>query len=272
MNASFSNVENIKMLKPNKSPNRWCKIYKPRPLATCRVVLLPHAGGSASFFRQWVDLFPTNIEVIIVQYPGREDRLTDALIDNMDGLVEGICKGLSRFLDKPYVLFGHSMGGGVAYELYLTLAEKSIRLPSHLVISAFEAPSCKHQGHLHKEDDALLIQELKRLDGTGVNLSDHPELADMVLLLMRNDYQMIETYQPKLQRLPIATPITLMIGDSDKELQPGDAVAWKEETTKKFEILTFQGGHFYLTQEKSAVVQALSTLCRPVSHAWPITP
>lgn len=254
--------------------SRWCRVYQPQPLATHRIILLPHASGSASFFRQWANLFPSNIEVVSVQYPGREDRLADPLISDMALLVQGICSSLTPYLNKPYILFGHSMGGGIAYELYQMLQQQKLPKPKHLVISAFEAPSRKHQGTLHKQNDKLLLDELKRLNGTGVDLTSYPELADMVLPLMRNDYKLIETYQPNTERSRIDIPITLMVGDIDEELQSGDAEAWKQETTKEFKILTFSGGHFYLIPEKSAVSQALVKLCQSVIQkvAWPLTP
>ena len=274
MNTSLNSSVSQTMTIPDNSSNRWCRVYRPQPLATQRIILLPHASGSASFFRQWADLFPSNIEVVSVQYPGREDRIDDPLISDMELLVQGICSGLTRYLDKPYILFGHSMGGGIAYELYQTLQQQKLPQPKNLVISAFEAPSRKHQGELHKQQDSLLLDELKRLKGTGVDLNSYPELASMVLPLMRNDYKLIETYQPNSTRPHVNIPITLMVGDSDEELQSGDAEAWQQETTKEFQLLSFKGGHFYLTSEKSAVSQALIKLCQPVTPtiSWPLTP
>lgn len=274
MNVTLYSSDQKKINASNNSLNRWCRIYRPQPLATHRIILLPHASGSASFFRQWSNLFPETIEIISVQYPGREDRLADPMISDMPSLVQSICSGLTRYLNKPYILFGHSMGGGVAYELYQMLQQKKLPKPKHLVISAFEAPSRKHQSQLHTQQDSVLLDELKKLNGTGVDLHAYPELADMVLPLVRNDYKLIETYQPSNKRTPIDTPITLMVGDTDKELQPGDAEAWQQETTKAFQILSFKGGHFYLTPEKSKVSQTLIKLCQPVTPAvvWPLTP
>ena len=273
MNTSLNSSVSQTMTAQGNLPNRWCRVYRPQPLATHRIILLPHASGSASFFRQWTSLFPSNIEVISVQYPGREDRLADPLISDMELLVQGICSGLTRYLDKPYILFGHSMGGGIAYELYQMLQRQKLPQPKHLIISSFEAPSRKHRGELHKQQDYLLLDELTRLNGTGVNLDSYPELADMVLPLIRNDYTLIETYQPNTKRTPLNIPITLMVGDIDEELQSGDAEAWQQETTKEFQLLTFKGDHFYLTPEKVAVSQALIKLCQPVTPkvSWPLT-
>ncbi|AFJ01562.1 putative thioesterase [Methylophaga frappieri] len=246
---------------------KWFRIYQARPGASQRIILLPHAGGSASFFRHWSTAFPDSIEVVSVQYPGREARINDALIDSMPELVAQLSEGLEEVLDKPYVLFGHSMGGAVAYELYLALLRQKLPLPTHLVISAIEAPTRRHVGDLHKQSDKALMTELKKLDGSQVNLADYPELAEIVLPLMRNDYQLIETYQPVLPTTPLNCPITVMTGDSDTELNPGDADAWQAETTANFRLLSFKGGHFYLRPEQQAVVRALTKICHQTQGA-----
>lgn len=260
---------------PHKKTAGWYRIYQPRPMASQRIILLPHASGSASFFRQWVTKFPYSVEVVSVQYPGREDRLAEAMIDNMPELIQQLTPAIASKLDKPYILFGHSMGGAVAYELYRSIARSQLPLPEHLVISAIEPPSRHHGGNLHKQDDTALKAELKRLNGTGVDLDAFPELAEMVLPLMRNDYHLIETYTPELPTEPIDTPITVMVGDSDDELQLGDAEAWQQETTNTFDQHVFPGGHFYLILEKTAVIQTLLDLLKEIKHSphmWPAMP
>lgn len=255
--------------------NRWYRVYQPRPVASQRIILLPHASGSASFYWHWSTEFPTSVEVVSVQYPGREDRVSEPMVDTMAELVNQLSTNLAAVLDKPYILFGHSMGGAVAYELYQAIARKGLPLPEHLVVSAIEAPSRSHSGSLHQQDDNALITELRRLNGTQVDLETVPELATMLLPLMRNDYRLIETYTPELPTEPIGRPITVMVGDTDNELAPGDAEAWQQETTREFELLTFRGGHFYLTCERQAVVQALINIFRRTRRsppAWPVMP
>lgn len=253
--------------KENKS--KWYRVYQPRPAASKRIVLLPHACGSASFFRSWCALFPESVEVVVVQYPGREDRSAEAMIDNMSALVSQLTAGLSGVLDKPFVLFGHSMGGAVAYELLRNLARHRLPTPAHLVVSAIEAPRRSHGGDLHLQDDDTLLRELNRLEGCNLDLQKFPELASMVLPLLRNDYGLIECYKPLRNSLPLAVPVTAMVGDRDDELYAGDAEAWQEETSGLFELQTFNGGHFYLKPEQTKVISALGKILAEVSSAAP---
>ncbi|MEY9893890.1 surfactin synthase thioesterase subunit [Catenulispora sp. MAP12-49] len=52
----------------------WIRRYHPSPDAPVRLLCLPHAGGSASFFRAVSQALAPKVEVLAVQYPGRQDR------------------------------------------------------------------------------------------------------------------------------------------------------------------------------------------------------
>lgn len=252
------------------------RLYHPRPAAKQRILVLPHAGGSASYYRGWAQAFPSSVEVVIVQYPGREDRMGEPLVDDMSELVTQLAVGLRPLLTKPYLLFGHSMGGAVAYELFRQLACLRQPLPEHLVISAIEGPSRHHGGNLHQWEDQALLAELDRLEGSSLNLQALPELAEMVIPLMRSDYRLIECYSPEKTRQAVNVPLTVMAGSSDNELQPGDIESWKLETKRSFQLITFPGGHFYLKPEQAGVIEALSKICKKMKAAlpaaWAVTP
>lgn len=239
---------------------RCYQIYQPRPQARYRVLLLPHAGGSASFFRPWCAAFGPEVEAVAIQYPGRENRLQEPLVDNMAELVSQLAQGLRPLCDKPYLLFGHSMGGAVAYQLYLALAAQQLPLPRQLVISASEGPGCQPVGNWHQQPDELLLAELSRLNGTNICFSSFPELAELVLPLLRNDYRLIETYQPDLTQAPIDCDLTVMLGNSDQELSLQDALAWQTVTRRAFAVRHFAGDHFYLRQQFPAMISELSAL------------
>lgn len=117
------------MLNTTYTNNSACyRIFKARPNASKRLIILPHAGGSASYFRQWANIADSDLEVVVVQYPGRENRMAEPLISNMDRLVSNLATGLKAILNKPYILFGHSMGGGIAYELAMRIQPIATRL------------------------------------------------------------------------------------------------------------------------------------------------
>ncbi|MGC0155692.1 thioesterase II family protein [Chromobacterium vaccinii] len=237
----------------------WFRCYQPRPQAKRRLICLPHAGGSASFYRSWCHLLPTDVELIAVQYPGHEDRLAEPMMDEMGPLADKLAWQIRPLLDRPYLLFGHSMGAAVAHEICLRLREQGLRLPERLVVSAREAP-CRHRGGgWHLADDEALLEELSRLDEAAAALRTSVEMRALFLPAIRNDYRLIETYRPRAGLPPLPLPISAFIGHADAELSQDEAAAWSGHGDGGFELRGFFGGHFYL-RHNSAVVTALLQL------------
>ncbi|MEO8033728.1 MAG: alpha/beta fold hydrolase, partial [Acidobacteriota bacterium] len=81
-----------------------------------RVFCLPYAGGGASAYRTWAAGLPSDIQLCAVQLPGRENRLGEPLYRSATDLVPALVSALRPFLDRPYAIFGHSMGGLLAFE------------------------------------------------------------------------------------------------------------------------------------------------------------
>jgi len=256
---------------PKNSP--WLRIYSPRPHAAARIICLPHAGGSASFFRRWIDYLPDAVELVAVQYPGREERIDDAPPDTMSTWIDELIEVMPAVINLPYLLFGHSMGASVAYELCLALFQRSLRLPQHLVVSAREAPSHHQGGYWHSSTDAALCEELFRLKGTSSTLFQSDELRALMLPIIRNDYRLIETYRPMPCDPPLPLSISAFVGNNDDEFTIEQVADWALCTTREFNLRVFDGGHFYLQEQKISVIADLIRLMRiPSILGWPSTP
>src|ERR1700755_2123431 len=96
--------------------NPWFLRLAPRPEAPLRLFCFHHAGGSAALFRRWPASLP-EFDVCAVQLPGRGSRMIEPALESIPALVDGIAPAILPLLDRPYMLFGHSMGSAVALEL-----------------------------------------------------------------------------------------------------------------------------------------------------------
>ncbi|MFF1487503.1 thioesterase II family protein [Streptomyces sp. NPDC058319] len=263
-----------------RADSPWIRRWNGGPAPRCTLICLPHAGGSASFYRPWAALLPPEAELLAVQYPGREDRLGDPEAAGMSELTAAVADAVAPLLDRPYALFGHSMGSAVAWDLAHELNRRGLPGPRRLFASGRAAPGTAVTGRLHRQDDDTLSAELARLGGTRQEILDDPGLRSLILTAVRHDYRIIETYEPP-DREPLSCPLHVLTGSTDPELgetrSRDRAGGWADLTTARTEVRVFPGDHFYLTPRRREVVATVlrgldPSLTTGGAHIWPSTP
>lgn len=246
----------------------WLGNWRAAPEARVRLIVCPHAGGAASFYRGWCDSLPASVDVRVVQYPGREDRFNDGFAPSLRSLASDIASVLANADDLPAAIFGHSMGAVIGYEVALRLAISKAQPLLHLYVSGRRAPHKRRDSAVHSGSDQSLLDEITRLGGSSEALQS-PELRCLIVPIVRDDYRLIETYEPGIQeRLNI--PITAFVGDSDTEACIDDMRAWSEYTTGEFQLKDFPGDHFYLIpNHKELILEISSSLLAAVTQNGP---
>ncbi|MEU7426169.1 alpha/beta fold hydrolase [Streptomyces sp. NPDC040750] len=240
----------------------WIRRYHPRPDAAARVVCLPHAGGSASFYHPVSARMPASVDVLAVQYPGRQDRRGEPCVASIGELADQVTSVLLPWADRPLVLFGHSMGASLGFEIARRLEREHGVVPRALFASARRAPSCPRDESVHLRDDDGLIEEMRQLSGTDSAILDDVELIRMALPAIRADYRAAETYAyepgPNLR-----CPVVALVGDDDPKVTADETRAWALHTDATFEFHQFKGGHFYLTSHQDEILRLLAEHARP---------
>ena len=222
-----------------------------------RLFCFPYAGSSAEIFRDWQVELPIAIEVSPVHLPGRGRRAREKPFTELLRLAEVSATALLSHIDKPYALFGHSVGAIIAFELARVLRRKEAPLPLHLFVSGCRAPQLTFtRRRTHDLPSADLIAELCRLNGTPSQVLESSEMMQFFLPVIRADLQMVQTYN-YVAETPLSCPISAFGGSQDFDETPEMLSAWREQTTSSFHLHMFNGSHFFLHSEYRHVLQTV---------------
>lgn len=238
----------------------WTRAYRLTPRPRLRLVCFPHAGGSASAFRSWVDPLPADVDLLALCYPGREDRFSESCITDMTALAEGASLALRDLSDAPLALFGHSLGAALAYEVAWRLEQRGISV-ARLFASAHPAPHMQRGGTIYLGSDEQLLEDIHQQNGPGATLLDDADMRAIFLPIARADYQVVETYQRE-ETTPLQCPVHLLLGESDTEVNETEAQGWQEASHLPLSIQRFPGGHFYLIEQRTQLLGYLLAACR----------
>jgi len=248
-------------MKDRKATNPWLVCWRPLPDAEMRLFCLPHAGASGSIYRDWQAGLPDWLEVCPVELPGRWARRRETLFTRLPPLVEAVAEGIAAMLDRPFAIFGHSLGALLGFELTRHLRRDGRPEPVHLFASAMRAPQLIPPAAfqpIHQLPDAVfLTQMVKHYNGMPAAVLQDPELLELVLPPTRADVEVVETYEYR-HEAPLECPISVFHGSQDRTQRVEELRPWKEQSTRAVEWVEFEGGHFFLDGARSRLLASIS--------------
>ena len=232
-----------------------------------RLFCFHHSGGTASFFREWNQFLPPEVELVAVQLPGRETRNTDPFVTDINIVAREIADNFHKYQTMPFVFFGHSLGSIIAFEVAHELRRYYLKSPKYLIVSGRNAPQTPSRDEiLHKLSDELFVQGLMKYQGIPEEILQNKELLEVLLPRLRADFTLSEIYQYR-KKLPLDCPILALGGNDDPTVNYEELVAWKMQTVKQCHVHLFQGGHFFVNTSKKEVLDVISLAVKEVLSA-----
>jgi medium-chain acyl-[acyl-carrier-protein] hydrolase len=195
------------------------------------------------------------VEVCAVQLPAREDRLREPALGGVEQVIEHLAEAVAPRLDRPLALFGHSMGGMLAFELVRALRERGAE-PVALFVSGSRAPHLPRQAPVLRHlPDAELMAAVAAINGIPAAVRD-AGLMELTLPALRGDFSVVETYVYRPQP-PLRCPVVAFAGADDHVVSGEEVAEWSKHAAGTFRLHVLPGGHFFVQTCRSRLLATL---------------
>ena len=229
-----------------------------------KLFCLPFAGGNKHCYRDYKARFPSFLNFIPLEYPGRGMRIRESLQTDMRAIVDDLYYQITDSLEEEYAFYGHSLGGIIAYQLTKKIIDNGRRQPLHLFVTGSPGPSSVEgkEKNIHLLDKTEFHEELKKLRGLPDEVLADKALMDFFEPVLRADFKVSETYLYE-ETEPMDVPITVITG-SEEDMKQTEIYVWQKESSRKVDFRVMQGHHFFIyshvVEIVDIIVQKLITL------------
>lgn len=242
---------------------RWVTQPLPRSTAPFRLFCFPYAGTGATAYRAWPARLGelVDVEVLPICPPGRESRLAEPAQIDLQRLADAV----EGWLDRPYGLYGHSVGARLAFDLARELRRRRRPAASLLCVSGCPAPHLPvpTPDDSDLNDDAFLRRVI-RLGAMPPTVIEDPELRELLLPPLRADFAYVDTYRYRPEP-PLDMLVHALGGESDPEAPVDSVLAWRSHTCTEFRSSIIPGDHFFIHSDAVRVFAELARSIRQCS-------
>ena len=251
---TLADVDGVHVLNP------WLIRGAGDPDSPCRLICFHSMGVGASLFTRFLLNPPDDYDILAVQTPGRENRMAEPVAEHFDELLNHIVPLLRPFFDRPVVIWGHSFGGIVAWEVIRRLREAHHLVPDHFVLTGTAAPHLMHRW----QNREVLLKALITDNSPEYLMSlsryvDDPEFIKAILPGMRLDFPLLKNYR-FLPGSPLDCPITAFAARQDDFVYTDEIREWTQHTVGGFELIEVDGDHWFLDRNRGLITATLQNI------------
>lgn len=226
---------------------------------TITLFCLPFAGGNKYSYREFSEKAPAFLNVITLDYPGRGSRMKDPFPKDIDELTNDLYDQVQFLANRgEYAIFGHSLGGLMAYKLARKLVSAGQRPPLHLFITGTTGPSAtsRSEKKRHLLNKTEFLAEIRDLDGMPDEILNNEELLYFFEPILRSDFKISEDYL-HVPEEPLNIPMTVITG-TEEDMEAADIKLWQNETAQIVDFKRMPGKHFFIFQHTYHVIEIIS--------------
>ncbi|HZN18858.1 MAG TPA: alpha/beta fold hydrolase [Micromonosporaceae bacterium] len=235
------------------------------PASGVQIFCFPYGGGSPRVYLDWQPVLGDDAQIVAVCPPGRDHRVDERAPSSIAELADGAAAAIRAYADRPTVLFGHSLGALVAFEVARRVSGSAAFV--HLVASGCAAPSLipsdyiRWAAQLSGQDFA---DAAGRYEGLSPEVVADPELQELLLPDLRADLRLVAEYRYR-PAAPLPVGVSLVNGRDDWHITEAALEPWRRECQAAPRYHWTDGGHFYFDGRPSTVVEVLRSVVREPS-------
>ena len=236
----------------------------PSPERQWSLVAIPYAAAKGSVFSTWPGQLGENVKMLPLELPRISSGVEQSSPELADA-VEQFGNRIRTEIDRPYVIYGHSIGALVAFELCRWIRSVGGPAPLHLFVGAFWAPQLlgPHSdaldswtpGTIDKVTESLWFRYMAPLAPRAVR--ENPELLRRTLPALQADLAMLKGYRYR-EGEPLECPITCFAGANDLIIPRENVEGWRSQTKREFRIVEVPDGeHLFMRTHRDLIIDVI---------------
>lgn len=214
-----------------------------------KIYLLSYAGGSSISYMSWRSYFK-NHTLELLDYKGHGLREKETADSRLEDIAADIAEQIaSTFNNEEFVVFGHSMGGMIAWLTTKVLTARYKIQPETLVVSACPAPV--DFSIILPIQESEILEILRNYNHVSLQTLQSNYFRERVFPVIKHDFALVSQYRFDGNYECLSLPAYVCYGMQD-ELAPIETMRrWEEFTTKECQFLAFEGKHFYFNEPEN---------------------
>ncbi len=232
------------------------------PNKKIKIIALPYAGANGYCYREFENLLSNNFEWITYELPGRGNRIDECLLLNIKDIVYDLYnKMISEIEYSNYIIYGHSMGTILGFELMKKIISSESKEPMFLFFTGRGAPNIYEKEKLAGLEKESFWKKLKETRGVSDKLFKNDEFKNFFEPILRADFKACEDYSFIDLKNPLKTPIYLgigneeLIGRENDKIKWNEILAWQNITELSIRVKFYKGDHFFILDQTEMLVK-----------------
>ncbi|AJO75868.1 MULTISPECIES: thioesterase II family protein [Pseudomonas] len=238
---------------------QWLMVLDSGEPAHVRLICFPQTGADPEQLRNWAGGLAGHIELVLVRLPGHGSRQAEAPLEDWPLLLVDTFAVLRPLLAEPHALFGHGLGGLLAYEAAKWAQAHYPGQTRHLFLCACRSPdSPASRPLLHTLPATPFHEAMLSLGATPLEIPRDQASRDQYERLLRADLKLFESWCDQSSG-NLDIPLTALYGSEDALAPASNMANWREFTRREFELIEVAGNHFFIKSQRQRLLQIVNT-------------